>query len=160
MTVTFRLPPGARVGVGSGDAGLARAPHLHEDLEAVQRGCACPRHGARHRARHQLPPPRARQLLLLRELVGDGQGLADVQDLRTQGPGGHATAGAERCNSALNGGVSMNLRTPRQSTNESCLESPGDTWIPNGSPRNIHVSGLLHKIPWWPPLNLTEGFTT
>ena len=51
---------------GKEGVGLSRASHLHEDLEAVQRGCACPGHGTRHRARHQLLPPHASQLLLLR----------------------------------------------------------------------------------------------
>ena len=58
--------------------------HLHEDLEAVQRGCACPGHSPRHRARHQLLPPHASQLLLLRELIRDSQALTNIQDLGMQ----------------------------------------------------------------------------
>ena len=66
-------PPGcSAVGLGGVD--------LHADLEAVQRGCASPGHGTCHHARHQLLPPHASQLLLLRELIRDGQALANIQD--------------------------------------------------------------------------------
>ena len=69
---------------GKEGVGLSRASHLHEDLEAVQRSCACPGYGTSHRARHQLLPPHASQLLLLRELIWDSQALTNIQDLGMQ----------------------------------------------------------------------------
>lgn len=78
----FGVPSlGPEVGEGMG---LSRAPHLHEDLEAVQRGGACPGHGTCHCTCHQLLPPHASQLLLLRELIWDCQALTNVQDLGMQ----------------------------------------------------------------------------
>lgn len=90
--------------------GLSRAPHLHEDLEAVQRGGACPGHGTCHCTCHQLLPPHVSQLLLLRELIWDCQALTNVQDLGMQ----------KLRVSCPWGGVSpMNPRTPIESLNES-----------------------------------------
>ena len=55
--------------------------HLHEDLHPVQRGGAGARDGAGHRPGRQLLPPDPRGLLLLCELVRDGQTVAYVQHL-------------------------------------------------------------------------------
>ena len=85
--------PSRGPGLGKG-VGLSRAPYLHEDLEAVQGGCARPGHGTRHRTRHQLLPPHASQLLLLRELIRDSQALANVQDLGMQRLGVSCPSGA------------------------------------------------------------------
>lgn len=55
--------------------------HLHEDLHSVQRGGSCAGHGSRNGPRHQLLPPQTRCLLLLRELIWDGQAVANIQNL-------------------------------------------------------------------------------
>lgn len=61
--------------------------HLHEHLHPVQGGGPCAGHGACHGSRRQLLPPHTRRLLLLRELVRDGETVANVQHLNaTQQP--------------------------------------------------------------------------
>ena len=61
--------------------GPFRSSHLHEDLETVQRSCACPRHSTSHCASHQLLPPHAGKFLLLGELIRHRQAFTNVQDL-------------------------------------------------------------------------------
>lgn len=57
-------------------------PHLHEDLHTVQRGGSGAGHGTCHGPRRQLLPPQTSRLLLLCELVRDGEAVTDVQHLR------------------------------------------------------------------------------
>lgn len=74
-----------RASVGSSTRQRRRCPshilHLHEDFHSVQRGRAGARDGPRHCTRDQLLPPAARALLLLCELVWDGQTVTYVQHL-------------------------------------------------------------------------------
>jgi len=60
-------------------------PHLHEDLHPVQRGGAGAGDGPGHSPGHQLLPPDTRGLLLLRELIWDGQTVPYVQHLVGEG---------------------------------------------------------------------------
>lgn len=57
--------------------------HLHEHLHPVQRGGSCTGHGACHGPRRQLLPPQTGHLLLLCELIWDGEAVTNVQHLHT-----------------------------------------------------------------------------